>query len=124
MAQENVMKFEQLLQSDKALQARLAQAAASYEGDKSDERAIFDAVVAPIAVEAGLEHTFDEVVAVKDNREIDDAELDALAGGWSICLGPGVCSDVSATCNHAEGHACAYAGIGWFAGGSDEDTDS
>ena len=54
MAQENVMKFEQLLQSDDALRAKLAQAVASYEGDKSDD----------------------------------------------------------------------YAGIGWFAGGSDEDTDS
>jgi len=122
MAHENALKFEKLLQGDGALQAKLAQAAEAYVGDKSDERAFFDAVVAPIAEEAGLPHTFDEVVAIKDSRELDDAELDAVAGGeWSICLGLGASSDVSATCaSNVEGHACAYVGVGWYAGDGDD----
>ena len=121
MAQENVLKFEQLLQGDEALQAELAKAAEAYAGDKSDERAVFDAVVAPIADQAGLPHTFDDVVAVNDSRVLDDAELDAVAGGWSVCLTLGVSSDVSATCaSNVEGHACAYVGVGWFAGDGDD----
>lgn len=120
MAQENVLKFEQLLQGDEALQAQLREAAEVYAGDKSDERVVFDAIVAPIAERAGLPHSFDEVVATKDSRVLDDAELDAVAGGWSICDGPGVSSDVGATCDHSEGHACAYVGIG-FPGGDDDD---
>lgn len=121
MAQENVLKFEQLLQGDEALQAQLREAAEAYAGDKSDERAFFDAAVAPIAEQAGLPHTFDEVVAVKDSSELDDAELDAVAGGWSVCLTLGVSSDVSATCaSNVEGHACAYVGVGWFAGDGDD----
>jgi len=122
MAQENVFEFEKLLQGDEALQAKIAQAAEAYAGDKSDERAFFDAVVAPVAAQAGLPHTFDEVVAAKDNRELDDAELDAVAGGeWSVCLVLGASSDVSATCaSRVEGHACAYVGFGWFAGEDDD----
>ncbi len=61
--------------------------------------------------------TFDEVVAAKDSRELDDAEIDAVAGDWTVCLGPGVSNEVSATCaSNVEGHACSYFGFGWFAG--------
>lgn len=114
MAQENILKFEQLLQSDEALQAKLAKAADAYAGDKTDERAFFDAVVAPIAEEAGLPHTFDEVVALKDSHELDDAELDAVAGGEGFCFILGGSNRVEKGCDDRVGYACAYVGVGFI----------
>ena len=58
----------------------------------------------------------------KDSHELDDADLDAVAGGWAICLTLGASNEVSATCaSNVEGHACAYVGFGWFAGEGEDD---
>lgn len=98
MARENVLKFEKLLQDDKELQAKLDEATSAYAGDKADERAVFDAVIAPLAAEAGMPFTYDEVTAVaEDAKEIDDADLEAFAGGgveFSGGLGIGVCKEL------------------------------
>lgn len=98
MAQENVMKFEALLQSDKALQAKLNEATEAYAGDKDDARAVFDAVLAPLAEEAGMPFTYDEATTVADDaRELDEAELEAFAGGkvgFSGGIGVGVCKEL------------------------------
>lgn len=98
MAQENVMKFEKLLQSDKALQDRLNDATSAYAGDKADARAVFDAVIAPLAAEAGMPFTYDEATAAADYaKELDEAELEAFAGGgvsFSGGVGVGVCQEV------------------------------
>ncbi len=112
MAQENALSFEKLLRGDEMLQAKLAEAAKAYDGERSDERAFFDAVVAPIAEEAGFPHAFDEVVSAKGNRELDDAELDAVAGGGGFCFIIGVSTDVEAHCYTENGYACAYVGVG------------
>ena len=112
MSAENARKFEALLRDDAALRAKLEQAAAAYSGDRSDERALFDAAVAPIAEEVGLPYTFDEIMAAKDSRELDETELGAVAGGTGFCIFIGGSDDVDSGCNVVEGHACAYIGVG------------
>lgn len=98
MAQENVLKFEQLLQGDKELQAKLNEATEAYAGDKADARAVFDAVIAPLAEEAGMPFSYDEATTVADDAKgLDDAELEAFAGGavgFSGGLGIGACKEV------------------------------
>jgi len=97
MAQENVMKFEELLQGDEALQAKLNDAMQAYAGDKADGRAVFEAVMAPLAEEAGMPFTYEEATTVADDaKELDDAELEAFAGGgveFSGGLGIGACKE-------------------------------
>jgi len=97
MAQENVMKFEELLQGDKALQAKLDEATEAYAGDKADARAVFDAVVAPLAEEAGMPFTYDEAATVADDAKgLDDADLEAFTGGgigFSGGVGIGACKE-------------------------------
>jgi hypothetical protein len=80
MAVENASKFEKLLREDEALQAKMEAALKAFDGDKSDEKAVFDATVAPLAAEAGLPYTFEEAVESTEARELDDSELDAVAG--------------------------------------------
>ena len=41
--------------------------------------------MAPIAAELGLPFTFEEVTEAATSRELDDAELEAVAGGDSFC---------------------------------------
>ena len=72
------------------MQAKLRVASESFEGAKSDERVYFDAVVAPLAAEAGLPFTYDEARAlVEEDSELSDDSLDAVAGGSCIVLGLG-----------------------------------
>ena len=49
MAAENASKFEKLLREDEALRAKMEAAFKAFEGDTSDEKAVFDATVAPLA---------------------------------------------------------------------------
>lgn len=44
MATENAGRFEKLLREDEALQARLQAALKAFDGDKSDEKAVFERV--------------------------------------------------------------------------------
>ena len=73
------------------------EATAAYTGDKANARDVFDAVVVPLAAEAGMPYTYDEAtVAADDVNEIDDADLEAFAGGgveFSGGLGVGVCKE-------------------------------
>ena len=85
MAVENAIEFEKLLREDEALQAKMEAAFKAFDGDKSDEKAVFDATVAPLASEAGLPYTFEEALESTEGRELDNDELDAVAGG-SFCF--------------------------------------
>lgn len=90
MAAENAIKFEELLREDEELQAKLKAATIAFDGDKSDEKAVFDATVAPLAAEVGLPYTFEEAVESVRDRELDEGELEAVAGGsWCFIIGGG-----------------------------------
>ena len=49
----NFEKFEELLRGDEALQAKLQELAASFEGDKTDEQAVFEATIGKLAPRLG-----------------------------------------------------------------------
>ena len=109
----NVERFEELLRSDEGLQAKLRAATDAYEGDRSDERAVFDAVVAPLAAEAGLPFAFEEAkAAAEDGATLSDAELDAVAGGGCFIFGLGGGSDGANACSDKSSGAGACAGVG------------
>ncbi len=110
MSKENVIKFEEKVMQDKGLQEKLEAAMKAYSGDKADEKAVFDGVIAPIAKDAGLDFTFDEAAetqkAAKDG-EIDLTEMREVAGGvWDGKTPFG---------------SCFIIGGGWGASGGDDD---
>ncbi len=84
MAKENVMKFEEQVMKDEKLQKKLEEATKAYQGDTADEKAVFEAVIVPVAKEAGLEFTFEEAAEAQKaamDGEIDLKEMKAVAGG-------------------------------------------
>lgn len=113
MAENNVSKFEELLRTDEALQAKLKELSEAFTGDATDEQAIFDATIGKLAAEAGLPFTLEEgrAFALAD-RKLSDEELDAIAGGGGACYFVGYSTEPEAECGSAEFHACAYVGVG------------
>lgn len=107
----NIWLFEERLRSDESLQAKLAEAAKAYAGEKADAKAVFDAVVAPIATELGMPFTYEEATEAATSRELDDAELEAVAGGDSFCFIIGGSDDIDIECDELSGQACAYIGF-------------
>ncbi|MCR5650698.1 MAG: hypothetical protein K6F86_05895 [Lachnospiraceae bacterium] len=84
MAKDNVTKFEERFMKDELLQEKLQHAAMAFEGDRTDERAVFEAIIFPIAKAEGLEFTFDEAQEAKkaaSEGEIDISEMRTVAGG-------------------------------------------
>ena len=80
MAQETAKKFMEQLAGDKALQEKLAAALNAFAGNKSDEKAVIEAVLAPIAKEAGFDFSYEDTVAAVDGLVEDFEELLHLAG--------------------------------------------
>ena len=115
----NVEKFEELLRTDEVLQAKVKELAGSYEGDREDEKAFFEAVFAPLAEEAGLPFTFEDGIEFAEaGKELDDTELDSVAGGKAVCwvIGGSTEPEVSGCSSSDEstgGNACAYVGVTW-----------
>ena len=118
----NAEQFEELLRSDESLQAKLRTATEAYQGDKADERAVFDAIIAPLAAEADLPFTYDDAkTLVEADAELVDEELAAVAGGGSDedgnsksdCVVLGFGEDVDACTDDYQGAgACKVVGIG------------
>ena len=114
MANENVARFEELLRTDKDLQAKLQDAVSAFDGDKADEGAVFAATVGKVAAEAGLPITLEESKAyVLAERELSDGELEAVAGGGGGCYIVGGGNEVGFYCKDVEGIGamCAYVGV-------------
>ncbi len=84
MAKDNAVRFEEEVMKSEELQKRLMDAARSFDGDRTDEKAIFEAVIFPIARDIGMEFTYEEAAESKDtseDRELGSDELKAVAGG-------------------------------------------
>lgn len=112
MARENLIEFEKLLREDAALRQRLEGAVKSFAGDRTDERAVFEATIVPIADELGLSVTYDDANALSADRGISEEELEAVAGGWSGCFVIGLSNEGVAECGEVTGEACYYVGVG------------
>ena len=120
----NVERFEELLRADEALQEKMRAATDAFRGDRADEAAVFEAVVAPLAAEAGLPFTLAEARArALDGAVVSDDALDAVAGGGEnyynqpddSCIGIGFGFGADAcTKEHGGAGACAGLGIGFF----------
>ncbi len=85
MAKDNAVRFEEEVMKSEELQKRLMDAARSFDGDRTDEKAIFEAVIFPIAKEIGMEFSYEEASGAKnpdEDRELNPDELQAVAGGY------------------------------------------
>ena len=115
----NAKKFEELLRSDEALQEKLRAATEAYAGDASDERAVFEAVVAPLADEAGLPFTYEEAQeTASGSEELSLDDLDAAAGGTTggcFIVGFGDGAKGCTGGEHSGGTACEVVGVGMVA---------
>jgi hypothetical protein len=105
MAQENLKKFYEKVNGDEELQKKIKALADSYTGDKSDEKAAFEAVIAPIAKEAGYEFTYEEAMEAAEEAEdgeITEDEAAAAAGGFAVCwvVGGGTGDSYTTVCKY------------------------
>ena len=86
MSVEQAKAFFDKLKDDAALAQKLKDAQAAYKGDTSDKDAAVAEIVIPVAAEAGFNFTAEEFkAAFKDERELSDEEIDAVAGGNHTC---------------------------------------
>ena len=107
------------MRSDEALQEKLRAATDAYTDDATDQKAIFEAIVVPLAEEAGLPFTYEEAQELASGSEklsLDD--LDAAAGGITGVCGAIGFGDGAAGCELPEimgGIACKRIGVGGLA---------
>ncbi|SFG13340.1 Nitrogen fixation protein of unknown function [Desulfotomaculum arcticum] len=101
MSKENIKKFYEAVAADEGLRTKLNDLNKQYQGEAMDEEkkaALVEKLILPIAAEMGLDFTLEELRQyVEDmgqanvNRELDNNELDAVAGGAiGACLLVGV----------------------------------
>ncbi|KUO78712.1 MAG: hypothetical protein APF81_20160 [Desulfosporosinus sp. BRH_c37] len=100
MAKENVKKFYEAVVADEGLRTRLNELDKQYQGEAKDEKKrvmLAEKLVLPIAAEIGFSFTMEELrqyeeemVQASANRQLDNNELEAVAGG--AAAGVGYCS--------------------------------
>jgi len=78
---EDFLKFMELVKTDESVRNKLEEAVKNYSGDQTEEAA-FQAVVAPIAKEAGYDFTIEDIKA--SVKELDPDEMQQVAGGWGL----------------------------------------
>ena len=104
--------FEQL-KKDEALQKKLEEAGKSYTGEQTEE-AVFNAVVLPVAKEAGYDFTLEEMK--KTRLEMDLDELAQVEGGWGFgataCIVIGVGIGIPISKEDCAGGGCFILGGG------------
>lgn len=82
MSMESAKNFMAEISKGGVLQDKINAALESYTGDSSDKKARFEAVVIPIAKEAGFDISWEEIEGSADGELSADA-LKSFAGGWS-----------------------------------------
>ena len=94
---EGILKFRELMQTDKAFQSKLEAALENYKGEKT-EKAVFEAVLTPLAQEYGISATFEEYLDAISDQELSLDELNQVAGGTAktnncsvVGLSPNLC---------------------------------
>ena len=108
MAKENVVRFFEQLATDKAMTEKLAAADKDYAekhevkaGDEAARKAAVEAILVPLAKEAGFPFTVDELAAYEKEQQgklkgkLAYDEMENVAGGvedpslWEECDGRG-----------------------------------
>lgn len=77
--EKDCKKFLEIIKKDEALQKKLEEAAKNYKGEQTEE-AVFEQVIAPIAREADVSFTLDDLK--QSVQELDSDEMEQVAGGW------------------------------------------
>lgn len=131
MAKENVKKFYEEISENRELREKLQKAQQDYTGDKDDRGAVLEAVLFPIAKEAGYEFTAEELKEAEKEllaeKGISEEELENVSGGILgcfvigtsdgakaiACMGSGLGSSNTSLALGAA--VCFYIGIGWGA---------
>lgn len=110
----NVSLFMKKLSEDENLQKKAAEALKALPADAS-EADQFNAVVAPLAKEMGLEVTLEDFAAMKDELSVSEEELKQTAGG-GYGVGLGSCRYVGfgagANVTSEGGMVCIVLGLG------------
>lgn len=95
MAKEDVRGFLEELSRNEGLQAKMKALQDAYTGDPEDREAMVEAVVLPVASEAGFEFTVDDIKELEaeapEGSEVNEDELAAIAGGCCLFWGLGIC---------------------------------
>ena len=121
MANSDLTKFRELLNTDAEFQEKLREAAEIYTGEPGD-RAVFDNLLVPLAKEYGLSATFEEFTEYigafmrGGEKELSEDELAMVAGGKGVCFAIGGSdrpeADAYTNSEGGEAHACYYIGVG------------
>lgn len=80
---DNATAFKRLIEKDDDIKHQLQDRARAYQGDRSDDRGVFDAVVAPVARAVGMPFSYDEAIEAMESSgiELADEALEGIAGG-------------------------------------------
>jgi hypothetical protein len=97
MAKDNIRKFYETVATDEVLKTRLSELFKPYQGqeiDPSKKAALVEELVLPIAAEKGFLFTIEELreyekemAQTSMSHELDDSELEAVAGGIGAMAG-------------------------------------
>jgi len=107
---EDFKKFIELVQADESLQKKLEEGVKSYTGEESEEAA-FNAIVVPIAKEAGFDISLDDM---KESMvELNPEEMQQVAGGETGGLGALACYGIGVGYGvNKNSTACWFFGFG------------
>lgn len=126
MSNTDLIKFQELLNTDAEFQEKLKNAAEQYTGE-ADAEQVFENILLPLGKEYGLSATFEEFKAYLDNNagglssELSEDELEQVAGGKLNAGGLGVamCAVIGFGAGGGAGSdgggLCVAVGIGWNA---------
>ena len=93
MAKENIKAFFEALSKDETIQQMLKEKEHAYTGMKEDRESVVAEILIPTAKAAGYDFTLEELkefeTGMRPEGELDEAELEAVAGGvedWGVCI--------------------------------------
>lgn len=99
MAKADIIKFQELLNSDAEFREKFSKAAEAH-AKETDVKAVFDNLMLPFAQEYGLSATYDEFseyiggFAGNAEGELSEEELAQVAGGKGGGIGVGECLSI------------------------------
>ena len=125
MTNQNIIKLNDLIVNNEDFRKKIADADSKinekYGKDLTDEQkaAAFDEFISPIAADAGISISADEMKNFADNHsdELSEEELVGVAGGgwgwgFSLCWVGGIGIGATGTDDDKHGSGCCIIGIG------------